>query len=180
MYYRKTCTILLAIGIITFLIQGSAQAQSEWELKLKAAFLFNIAKFVEWPAKAFPSDGPPFKLCIFGKDPFSSLIDDAFEGRSVKGRSIRVERPGSIQGSKGCHLFFISTSEGSKVSRMLERLHSNNALTVSEIDGFARSGGIIEFYKKENNLKIEVNQKVAKQASLKVSSKLLRIGKVVN
>ena len=180
MHFRKTCSILLAIGMITSVVHGSAGAQSKRELKLKAAFLFNIAKFVDWPAKVFRWDGAPFNLCIFGEDPFGSLIDDAFEGRSIKGRPIQIQRPGNLQSSKGCHLFFISTSEASEVSGMLDTLHSNNALTVSEINGFAGSGGIIGFYQEENNLKIEINQKMAEQAGLKVSSKLLRIGRLVN
>ena len=155
-----------------------AQPAQPGEYMIKAAFLYNFARFVDWPAKAFPNDHTPINVCILGKDPFG----DAFEpikGKIVKGRKLALLRVKRLEELEQCHILFISSSEDKRLSQILSAIRGKNILTVSDIKMFARRGGTINFVIVEKKIRFEINIEAVRLAGLEISSKLLKLAKIV-
>lgn len=166
----------LALLAVLFLVPGLAAAQAP-EYDLKAAFLFNFVKFVEWPAQAFPSDRAPVNLCVYGQDPFGSTLDKVIEGERVGERSLVVRRPG-LEELDGCHVLFISRSEAERLGGVLARVGSKPVLTVADTDGFLQAGGAINFVLEGSKVRFLINQKAAERNGLRISSRLLRLAMI--
>jgi hypothetical protein len=148
------------------------------EYLVKAAFLYNFAKFVEWPDKAFMDDQTPIILYILGKDPFGNALD-SLQNKTVKGRNLMITRLKDIHDSQQCHILFISQSEKKNLARIFEKIKKWNVLTVSDIENFAQEGGIINFITKENKIRFAINVDAAQRSDLTVSSKLLKLAIIV-
>jgi len=144
---------------------------------LKADLLYNFAKFVEWPAEAFYADNTPFRICVQGDDPFGPDLEPAPKKR-VNGRSVVVQRGTGDDPLAGCHVVFIAVSEAPRLARALSRF-GPGVLTVSDIPGFAERGGTIGFVMERERVRFEINTDAAQRAGLKISSKLLKLAKVV-
>ena len=170
-------SIPIALTVI-LLLPGRAAAQEANEYQVKAAFLFNFAKFVEWPSTAGADPNAPMVIGILGKDPFGPEIDRAIEGKTVNGRRLAVKRFSSLEAYEHCNILFVSSSERTNLSRILAAVRNRSVLTVSETDRFAQLGGIINFITIENRIRFEINQAAATRAGLKISSKLLSLGRV--
>jgi hypothetical protein len=168
-----------AVGFLgmMFLLCASVNAQEASEYQVKAAFIYNFAKFVEWPGNANPD--APLLIGVLGKDPFGSEIDRAVEGKTVNGRRLMIKRFSSLEAYQYCHILFISSSERNNLPQIIAAVRNSNVLTVSETDRFAQIGGIINFVTIENRIRFEINQAAAERAGLKISSKLLSLGRVV-
>ncbi len=148
------------------------------EYAVKAAFLFNFAKFVEWPAAAFPDPASPLVLCVLGEDPFGDALT-VLKGKTVNGRPLSIRYATTLDGLGRCHLLFISSSEKPFLSSIINVTKGWNVLTVGDMEDFARDGGIINLVKEENRVGIEVNLEAAQRNRLKISSKLLGLAKIV-
>jgi len=148
------------------------------EYKIKAAYLYNFTKFVEWPAEVFADTSLTLSICIIGEDPFGKAID-TIKDKTVKGRKLSIRRFTSIDDLKECHVIFISPSEKKNLARILEKIKDMHMLTVSDMDGFADRGGMINLNKVKNKIRLEINLDAAEQSGLKVSSKLLNIAKII-
>ena len=167
------------LSLLFIPISSSAEdTQLDVELKIKAAFIYNFFKFVEWPDKALGDADGTISICILGKDPFGELFDPV-KGSNVLGKRLLVRNISSLKNMDDCHILFVSSSERDKLSSIITYLGKSSVLTVSEIDDFARRGGIIGFYKKENNIRFKINLGAANSAGLKISSKLLELAKIV-
>jgi len=149
------------------------------DYKIKAVFLFNFSQFVDWPAAAFSAAGAPFVIGVLGEDPFGPYLDQAVTGEVVDGRPLTVARYRQAGDIKFCHILFISRSEGSRLSQILDSVKGRSILTVSDLDGFADRGGMIQLVRENNRIRLKVNLQAAKAANLTISSKLLRPGSVV-
>jgi hypothetical protein len=149
------------------------------EYDIKAAFLYNFATFVEWPTAAFPDKESPFVIGVLGQDPFGPTLEDTLRGKTVGGRKIAVKRSDNPRDLGGCQLLFVPGSEWDKAQKILESLKGTPTLTVGEQAGFAAKGGIVNFFVEGKYVRFEINPEAAKRASLKVSSKLLRLARVV-
>jgi hypothetical protein len=147
------------------------------EYKLKAAFLYNFATYVEWPKDAFPDPRAPFRVGVCGKDPFGPILEDTFRGKTVGGRPIVVNRSPDAADLRTCQLVFVPATEGT--SRALKALDGARALTVGEREGFAAENGCVNFYLEGQRVRFEINVAAAKRAELKISSKLLRLARMV-
>lgn len=143
------------------------------EYTVKVAFLYNFAKFIEWPQAR--RQGPLF-VCLVGADPFGSLIDQ-IEGKTVRGRRIRLRR--GEHGGDNCHVLFIGDSEAPGLGEALEHWRRRGVLTVSDIDGFARAGGMIGFVTQADNVRLEINRAAIEGQGLTISAKLLEISRIV-
>jgi hypothetical protein len=173
-----------------------ADSAANREYQIKAAFLYNFVKFVDWPAEETADVNQPIIIGILGTDPFG----DAFEpvkDTHVKGRKVSVERFKSlgelkkdgeqaeselrsqINAIRKCHLLFICSSEKGHLGEIIESLKGMPVLTISELDDFAESGGIIELTMEEEKVRFEINLHVAEKADLKIRSQLLRLAKKV-
>jgi hypothetical protein len=148
------------------------------EYEVKAAFIYNFAKFIEWPEGAFDGGGSDLKLCVLGNDPFGPALG-AIEGKAVRGRKIKVRRVREAGKSRGCHFLFIGASEKNKLKSILKTLASSPAVTVSDMRGFAGAGGVVQFVMEEHKVRFIVNAAAAERAGLKISSKMLRLARKV-
>ena len=144
------------------------------EYQVKAAFLFNFAKFVEWPAAAFKNAAEPISICVFGGNPFGSLLEDAVKGKTVGGRGFVVREVSNSQQTANCHVLFVNASGRKRVPTraLLIGLKTGNILTVGESDDFIANGGVINFKLKDARVRIEIDAEAAEQANFRISSKL--------
>ena len=159
-------------------VADSTKASASREYRIKAAFLYNFAKFTEWPAGAFADAKAPLRLCILGEDRFHGAFK-ALEGRIVKNRPIVASRPSSTDSLGQCHLLFIGASEHGRLGTILESLRGMPVLAVGDTPRFARSGGIIRLETVDNRVRFEINVEAAHHAKLKLDSRLLRLGRIV-
>jgi len=157
-----------------------AQAEPSGEYQLKAAFLFNFAKFVDWPPSSFASPQSPFVVCILGPDPFGHAIDEVLKGKTIEDRPVAIERLKVIAQLRQCHMVFVSQSESFHLAEIIQTLHGSCVLLVGEADGFAEAGGTIQFALEDNHVRFLINPDAAARAGLKVSSKLLSLARVVH
>jgi len=167
------CFLLLAFAACSL-----ARAQSN-EYQLKAAFLFNFAQFVKWPPTAFTDAAEPFCIGILGDDPFGTTLDETVQGATVANHRLTVRRAQDLGSLQDCQMIFISKSEEGHLPEILAQLSSRPVLSVSEIDRFAKDGGIIDFYLQGGKVRFEINPGSAQQKGLKISSQLLTLGKIV-
>lgn len=168
--------VLLAL-IASFVCVGKTADVKEYEIK--AAFIYNFAKFVEWPEEAFGRADAPLIIGILGKDPFGKMIDQAVEGRRVHGRPMEIKRVNWGAEVRTCHILFVSSSESGKIGQLSELVKNAPILTIGETPGFASRGGIINFTEEEGKVRFEINADAAKRARLTISSKLLSLAKLV-
>jgi hypothetical protein len=150
------------------------------EYKVKAAYLYNFTKFVSWPDATLPQDTPALNICVLGKNPFGSLLEPIAHIKN-QNRAITIEHVEDIRAldNKSCPMLFISASEQDAVAELLQKTAQMHVLTVSDIDGFARHGGIIGFVVTEDKVRLEINLSAARQAGLTISAKLLEIATVI-
>jgi hypothetical protein len=167
----------LGIGLlaVVMLIPCSAQPEGAWqapsEYQVKAAFLFNFAKFVEWPEQ----QRGPFAICILGKDPFGEAIERVMEGKTVNERPIVIRRTGDLAVARSCQVLFVSSSETRRMVEIANALRDASVLSVSEIPRFCLSGGVITFVMESQRVRFQINTRAAVRANLKISSKLLQL-----
>lgn len=148
------------------------------EYVIKAAFLYNFAKFVDWPGEAFPNRRTPLTLCILGKDPFGVALE-SIKGKTVRSRRLVIQHLARIDDLEQCHILFISTSEEKRLSQILSTIRGKTILTVSDINSFARRGGIINLVTAKSKIRFEINVDAMDLVGLKISSKLLKLAKIV-
>jgi hypothetical protein len=174
------CLILaLAAGILSCMV-AAAQSGEPSEYAVKAAFLFNFTKFVEWPDGSFNDPKAPIVLGILGDDPFGESLTSIVAGQSVDGRGIVVQKHRYGDDLRHCHILFVSASERSHVAQILASVQLASVMTVSDIDGFAEAGGLMQFVLEENRVRFVVNLDAAKQSKLRVSAKLLALAHVIH
>ncbi len=173
-------TFLIAL-IMTVAVVAAPMAHADdveyTEYEIKAGFMYNIAKFVEWP-EGSADTRKPLVLCVLGTDPFGKALDD-LNGRPVGGRRLEVRRASSLKDLKDCHMLFISGSEKERLPRILEALRDSAILTIGDTTGYAGRGVMVNFYLDQKKLRIEINIDKAKRARLLISSQLLRLTRIV-
>jgi hypothetical protein len=179
---RLRCFVTL-LGLLFFIqlvnpLQVHAQdALSEYQVK--AAYLFNFLKFVEWPEESFADPLAPIVIGVVGEDPFGNALPQVVIGKTVQGRDlvIRIYRPG--EDLRGAHILFISASERKRLPTILSSLRGSSVLTVADTAGFLDAGGMIQFLNENGRVRFAINVDATGRAKLKMSSKLLSLAKVV-
>ena len=157
----------------------STKASASREYRIKAAFLYNFAKFTVWPAAAFADAKAPLRLCVLGEDPFHGALA-VLEGRTARNRPIVAGRLSSRDPLGQCHLLFVSASEHGRLGTILESLRGMPVLVVGDTPHFARSGGTIRLEIVGNKVRFEINVRAAQHAKLKIDSRLLKLGRIVD
>jgi hypothetical protein len=167
---------------LLLLLAGCAWAQprSAGEYQVKAAFLYNFAKFVDWPPDAFPQPSAPLHLCVFGEDPFGGELERIVHEKIVAGHPLRVLQPKRIAQARGCHILFVSSWDPKEVHSLLEALKGSSTLTVGETREFTRLGGMITFLLASGRVRFEINPDAAHEARLKISAKLLSLARIAH
>jgi YfiR/HmsC-like len=147
---------------------------SPTEYQVKAAYLYNFGKFVEWPINATASEGS-FNICVLGQDPFGPTLAATITGESIKGKNVLLKRIPRVQDAVGCHILFISSSEEVRLKEILAALDKTSVLTVSDMPQFTRRGGMIQFVMEANKVRFEVSLTSAERTGLTLSSQLLKV-----
>jgi hypothetical protein len=171
--------LLWLVGAMILIVNARAQSQTAGEYQIKAAFLYNFAKFIEWPPGDFGDASGPLRICVFGQDPFGQELRDITSEKIVNGHKLLIMPVIDLQLARSCHILFIASSEKTQLKRILEILQGSSALTVGDTKGFVEQGGMINFVLENDRVRFEVNHKAAEQAGLKISSKLLNVAKSV-
>ena len=167
------CSVLADSSIVT------GQLASAHEYRIKAEFLYNFAKFVDWPADTFSDPKQPMCICVYGHDPFGHALEDALLGKMIGERPVVLGRATRFDGLSGCQMIFVSASEHASISEPVGRLQGHAILLVGESDGFAASGGAIQFVVEDNRVRFVINPAAADRAGLKLSARLLAVSKIV-
>jgi hypothetical protein len=168
--------ILSAVIVALLTPRAALPADDKLEYQVKAAFLFNFLKFVEWPAAA-PAAGNdgPWVIGILGHDPFGGMLEETVRGKIVNGRPVEVRRYARAADVKDCNILFVGRAESERGGAPAQP----GLLTVGESSGFIKSGGIINFYLEDNRVRFEIRPSVAHSAGLHVSAQLLRLGRTL-
>ncbi|HVS52191.1 MAG TPA: YfiR family protein [Opitutaceae bacterium] len=156
-----------------------APAALSAEYQLKAAYLFKLPQFVEWPAGAFADAQAPFVIGILGEDPFGVYLDDFVRDEKMDTHPIVVRRFRRGEEARGCHVLYIGRSEGAALEKIFAQLRRQPTLTVGDLDEFARLGGMIHLVVEDGRIHFSINADAAKAAGLDISSKLLRLATIV-
>lgn len=176
---RSTICGLVAAAV---LYASALRAQSAAEYEIKAAFLYKFASFVQWPAAApgsAPAGAYPICIGVLGADRFGPFLDQVVRGRLVGSREFAVERFHSASQALHCDIVFISASEQSRITEILEAFRGKPVLTVSEVPGFCERGGFINLKVIESAIRFEINAAAGERAGLRFSSKLLSLARIV-
>jgi uncharacterized protein DUF4154 len=154
-------------------LASPALAQSAIELRVKAAFIYNFAKFIQWPAEGAAAG--PFVIGCFGDARFMEVLTSTVAGKSSEGRAILVKNVATLEEVRLCQILFVGEGESPQVGALLREAIVAHVLTVGVSDNFVPAGGMIQFVVVDNGVKFAINQHEAELAGLKISSKLLEL-----
>lgn len=155
-----------------------AQTPPSTRYQLQALYLYNFAKYTQWPQEVLGDSAAPFVLGILGQDPFAKDIE-IIKGKPIKNRKLVVKYFTRVQEVSDCHILFISPSEKNLLPEILKALENSSVLTVSELEGFIEQEGMVNLAVENNRLVFEINQAAAEKAKLKFDARLLQLAKTV-
>jgi hypothetical protein len=174
---------LLSVVVTGLLLSGIAHAASQvaprHDDRIKAEFLSNLTEFVNWPSAAYADIDAPLVIGVLGDDSIGSYLDDAVRGKHVRSRRLTVQRFRRLEDVRACQLLFVSRSEGKNLESTLSTLKRTDILTVSDADGFAARGGMIQLASDRGRIRLKINVDAARAAGLVISSKVLRSAEIV-
>ena len=174
---NRCLAALISIAILVgAVITLSAKAEEPLlhEYRVKTAFLYNFAKFVQWPEAAFVDLKSPVTICILGKDPLIDVLQ-SLTAKTIQGRRIVVSYSKNVMSVKGCHILFVAKSEKSRIKHTISKLKGSPVLTVSDVDDFVKAGGMIGMVRVENKIRFHINLVSAQDSGLTISSQLLKL-----
>lgn len=171
---------MLAVALAaTLLSPGPVEGQAPAEYELKAAFLYNFARFVEWPPETFGGSDAPFILGVAGDDAFGSILDQLVREKTARGRRVEVKRFRRPEQLSFCHILFVSPSVEGAFLPALERSGSHGVLIVGELESFARRGGTVALFIEDSRVKVAINAERARRAGLQVGAQLMSVARLV-
>jgi len=174
---RRVATAVVAAFL--FVGPGAAIDGAQPENRVKAAFLYNFVRFIEWPRHAAEHDDALI-IAVLLDDDFVEEVNRTVDGKTVAGRRIEVRSFADLAGIESCDVVFVGAAAAANVDAILAPLAGHNVLTVSEVDSFVERGGVIGLYRSENKLRFRINVAAARNAGLEISSKLLGLADVVH
>lgn len=169
-------SVVLASCLIPRVVVGQHRSAGEYELK--AAMLYNLTNFVEWPARASADPRASILLCIIGRDPFGSSLTSAVSS-GPRSRSVSIRHLQSEKEVGGCQVLYISSSERNTAAQIFSLANGSSVLTVGEMTQFAAHGGMIQFSLEDEQVRFDINLEAASRAGLRISSKLLALSHIV-
>lgn len=173
-----TCVLCVCAA---FPARGQSPGSSDSsEYLIKAGFIYNFAKLMEWPDPVFPQPNSPIVIGVLGNtDPFQGTLDDVLKGKQVNGHPFVVRHLKSRDDIKGCNILFVTSSEATHVDELLHQVRGLPILTIGDTPGFAERGGIINFVVEDNKVRFDIDVQAAKQADINISSRLLALARIV-
>lgn len=176
--------LAFAIGVVSPVLDGQAedrrtQTTSLPEYSVKAAFVYNFARFTQWPESAFREAASPLRLCVLGQDPFEGALD-MIAGRSIGNRELLVSYPIWADHARDCHILFISEPAQDQLPEIVTHLNGAPVLIIGDTPEIANSGGIIGLETVENRIRFRVDLDAAQSSGLKLSSRILDLATSVH
>jgi hypothetical protein len=173
----------LALLLLALAVWAPVHAQPDGlvpkEYQIKAAFLFNIPKFVEWPTTSFATASDPIVIGIFGNSPFGDQLEIIVKDRKINGRGIVVKHITKIEDAKTLHLLFLSAVDDKQFAAIKAVIQNSPVLTVGESTEFADAGGAVNFVLVGDKVRFEINMATAELAGLKISSQLQKLATTI-
>lgn len=169
------CSLAILSGLLFGWSLLYAQQQKPSEYQVKATYLYNFGRFIKWPDSIPTSKVDSFSVCVLGQDPFGSILDSTLAGESLDGKPVVLHRFSKPQDAADCRILFISSNEDKHLGEILTALDDNGVLTVSDMPGFTRRGGMIQFVLEGDRVRFEINLASAENAKLTLSSELLKV-----
>lgn len=178
---RPICSylLLLTAGLLAMLGGELARAQAISEDQVKAAYLYNFAKFVEWPKGSFPDASSPIRLCVLNDPSIELQLSQIVKDKQISGRSIAVVPIESAEQGRSCQILFINSAHNWQLEHVIKVLQGASVLTVGEATGFVEQGGIVNFVTENDQVHFQVNDRAATQCKLHMSARLLSVAKLV-
>lgn len=162
-----------------FCIQQKSFCAVYPEHQVKAAFLFNFGKFVEWPKISAQSVSPHVSICVMGADPIREALESLFKDRKLKGKEVVLMQVRGSRSLQDCNILYVSASMSGGVQNAIRSVGSHPILTVSDAPRFAEEGGIIQLFQEGKSIHFSINLSAAKSVGLTISSQLLSLAKEV-
>jgi hypothetical protein len=169
---------LVILSTVVLFVRPSTTQDATVEYQIKAAYLYNFAKFVEWPREAFPDSNSAFTICIIG-DPFRGALERTVQNEIWNGRRLSIRRIEAPADVRTCQVVYISETDSERTAEILMAAANAPVLTVGETDDFIPGGGMIRFVENGGRVRFEINPEAAERVSLHVSSRLLRLADIV-
>jgi len=161
-------------------LPARAQGTGPGEYRVKAAFLYNFAKFVEWPGGRSVPDSTPFIIGVFGPSPFRGELDEILRDKMVGSRAIDVRLIHSVEEALACQILFVAGSAGEELPQLLSAVEGKGVLTVGDAEDFADRGTVISFMIQDGKIRFSINTTAAAAAGLRISSKLLNLAQIIS
>lgn len=177
----KLFKLIILVFAITELFLGKtifANSTIYSENRLKAAYIFQLAKLVKWPENTFSSKDETLNLCIVGADSFYEFFQPVV-GKKIRGKRFTIQNFETLPGVNHCHILFIRIVDPKRLQKIITLLQGSNILTIGDTQGFAKMGGIINLKKHRKRIQIEANVNAANRAQLTISSELLKLATII-
>jgi hypothetical protein len=176
---RYPAAIALLLGLL-LPARSAAQPAVPTEYQVKAAFLYNFAKFVEWPIPASPDANAVFSICILGQDPFSADLEAVVRDQMVQGKPLMIKRAQHLQDFGACQILFVASSEQDRLRSILDNVPRGVLTVGDEMPQFTATAGMVVLMRKGGYVRFAINVDAAGRAGLKISSKLLNLAVIVH
>ena len=168
-------TMVVAAGMLVGGPSHLVSASNPSEYEVKAAYLYNFGRFVEWPRDVPSNQAGEFTICVLGRDPFGLALDTTISGERIDGKNVVAQRISKVGEAANCRVLFISASENKQLKEILSNLGRLSILTVSDMPQFVQQGGMVQFVLADERVRFEINLTAAQQAGLNLSSQLLKV-----
>jgi|JFJP01.1.fsa_nt_gi YfiR/HmsC-like len=175
MFNKYTFVNCMILALISTMFPISQAAPAAQEYQIKAVFLFNFVSFITWPANSFKQESDPFRVCIFGEDPFGTVLDLTIENHTVEGREMKILRLKDLPTIRNCQILFISDSEQARQKDILKTIRALPILSVGDSENFIQQGGMIKFFSHNNKIRLGVNPDALETVGLKANANLLNL-----
>ena len=177
-FFRAWTLGLLFLALLSSVSATASGAETPSAGQVKAAMVYSIAKFVDWPADTFADANAPFTICVMGKGLLVTGIE-SLKGQNVKNRKVLIRQVTKTEEAEGCQILLIGDSARRQAPEMLNRLGKQSTMTISDLPNFAENGGVVGFVEDEGKVRFEINLGAAQHSRIHISAQLLRLAKKI-
>jgi hypothetical protein len=175
--FLSGCVMGVLAGLMVLPAQAADITAQEYEIK--AAFLFNLGSFITWPQTTFNDPDEPFHICILGRDPFGEKLDAIVADQKISGHPVEIRRLNQVAQADDCEELFVSDSEQMRLQTVFKATRGKPILTVSDTQNFVANGGMIQFFPRDNKIRLMLDPQTFQEAGLKPGANLMRIAQLV-
>ena len=169
----------LLLALLLLQLALGAHAQTPREDQIKAAFVYNFTKFIEWPSTSFADANAAIVIGVLGDSPMAAVLDNVVRDRKVNGRPIIVRTIQGAADAASIHLLFVSAAESSRWAQLQAAIETRPVVTVGESPWFAQSGGTIDFIEQGDKLQFVINMVAAERSGVKISAQIQKLAAAV-